>query len=68
MSAIKKNQGFYESIKHKFGFDLKKEQLQIIEAVTSGKDVTAILPTGYGKSVGYILPPLIKDCEVRLYS
>lgn len=46
---------------YQFDFDLKDDQHSIISAILDGKDVSAILPTGYEKSVRYILPPLILD-------
>ena len=30
--------------------DLKQEQLRVVEAFVEGRDVFAVLPTGYGKS------------------
>ena len=37
--------------------DLREEQYQCLEAVMSGKDVLAVLPTGFGKSLIYQLVP-----------
>ena len=31
--------------------DLKQEQLRVVEAFVEGRDVFAVLPTGYGKSL-----------------
>lgn len=54
-------QELYETVreKHHFDFELKKEQLPVISAVVSKKDVCATLPTGYGNSMCYIIPPLL---------
>ena len=55
-------------LKNKWGFDtLKNKQMEIIEALISEKkDVVGLLPTGYGKSMTFIIPPLItkKVCIV----
>ena len=46
--------------------NLKPKQVQCLEAVYSNKDVIAVLPTGYGKSlIFHILPPLFYDKFVR---
>jgi hypothetical protein len=59
----------FETLKslYKFEYDLKDEQHTIISAILDGKDVSAILPTGYGKSVCYILPPLILDKVIIIF-
>jgi len=47
-------------LKNKWGFkSLKEKQMEIIQAVIEGKDVVGLLPTGYGKSMTYLIPPLI---------
>ncbi len=47
-------------LKSVFGFDgYRSFQRDIIEAVLSGRDVLAILPTGGGKSLCYQLPALV---------
>ena len=55
-------------LKSKWGFDtLKDKQMEIIEAIVGEKkDVVGLLPTGYGKSMTFIIPPLItkKVCIV----
>ena len=44
-----------------FGFDgFRPMQGDIVEAVTSGEDVLAILPTGGGKSLCFQLPALLR--------
>ena len=49
-----------------FDFKIKKRQCEIIQSVLQGNDTFAVLPTGYGKSICYVLPPLILD-KVILY-
>ncbi|TRD20641.1 DNA helicase RecQ [Palleronia caenipelagi] len=45
-----------------FGFDaFRPGQAEIVEAVTAGEPVLAILPTGGGKSLCYQLPTLMRD-------
>lgn len=49
-----------EALKTYFGYDsFKKGQDEIIEAILSGRDVLAIMPTGAGKSICYQVPALI---------
>jgi superfamily II DNA helicase RecQ len=40
-----------------FHLQLKTEQEEIIQNVLERKDSMAVLPTGFGKSMCYILPP-----------
>jgi len=54
-------------ISKRFNFDLKQEQLDIIQALCKGRDVNAVLPTGFGKSICFVVPPLIADLRVCLY-
>jgi len=45
-----------------FGFDaFRPGQEEIVEAVTAGRDVLAIMPTGGGKSLCFQLPALLRD-------
>lgn len=48
-----------DSIKNKF--KLKEEQQLAIEAVCGGRNVFAVLPTGFGKSLLYLVTPLVLD-------
>ena len=41
--------------------DLKQEQLRVVEAFVEGRDVSAVLPTGYGKSLCYACLPIVFD-------
>lgn len=38
---------------------LKDKQVQVIDEILNGHDVVGLLPTGYGKSMCYLIPPLI---------
>ena len=45
-----------------FGFDgFRPGQEEIVDAVVSGQNVLAIMPTGGGKSLCYQLPALVRD-------
>jgi ATP-dependent DNA helicase RecQ len=45
-----------------FGFDdFRPGQKDIVDAVTQGENVLAIMPTGGGKSLCYQLPALLRD-------
>jgi superfamily II DNA helicase RecQ len=48
-------------LKYKLEFDLRQEQADIICSLINKKDVFSVLPTGFGKSLTYIFPPLILD-------
>lgn len=46
-------------LKKRFGYKhFRKHQYKIIDKLIDGKDVTAVLPTGYGKSLCFQLPSL----------
>ena len=45
---------------------LKSLQLKVIKSFLAGRDVFAILPMGYGKSLCYALLPLLFDRLYRL--
>ncbi|MGV6840108.1 MAG: DNA helicase RecQ [Planktomarina sp.] len=49
-------------LKNTFGFDaFRPGQADIVDAVASGQNVLAIMPTGGGKSLCYQLPALMRD-------
>ncbi|MEM1375103.1 MAG: DNA helicase RecQ [Pseudomonadota bacterium] len=51
-----------DALREVFGFDgFRPGQREIVEAVTAGKDVLAIMPTGGGKSLCFQLPALLRD-------
>lgn len=48
---------------------LKEKQREILEElITNKKDVIGLLPTGYGKSMTYLLPPLITKKTIIIIS
>lgn len=61
--------------KFKFDIKLKEEQQSVLFSILEKKDVFALLPTGFGKSMTYILMPLLADevsvclfCAARLFN
>lgn len=46
---------------HKFSFELRDEQVSVIESVLQKKPTVGVFPTGFGKSICFLLPPLILD-------
>ena len=40
---------------------LKHEQTTCIQHILDGKNVFTVLPTGYGKTLTFVLPPLIMN-------
>ena len=46
-------------------FSLKMEQRTALESFIERKDVFALLPTGFGKSLIYQLAPLVAKSNVR---
>ena len=54
--------------KYGFSFDLKDEQKKIIRSILDNKDTLGLLPTGFGKSVGYTFPPLVLDEVIQIYT
>lgn len=63
--AVSIRQIFDERIKHRFHFefDLKEEQISVIENVLQKKHTVGVFPTGFGKSICFVLPPLILDVQ-----
>lgn len=47
---------------------LKKEQKEIINAVLNNRDSISILPTGFGKSLTYVLPHILTKRNVLVIS
>lgn len=59
---------FSESdLQQKFGFMLKPQQVAGITSVLQGKHTFVALPTGFGKSAVYVLPPLLLDVVSWIY-
>ena len=56
---------FDNNIREQYGFDfeLKDEQIEILHKIVNKKHCLGILPTGYGKSMCFIYPPLILSEE-----
>jgi ATP-dependent DNA helicase RecQ len=56
-------------LKKYFDFsDLKEKQIDVINELLLGNDVIGLLPTGYGKSMCYILPPLLTKKTIFIIS
>ena len=52
-----------------WGYDsLKSKQIDIISNFINGKDVIGLLPTGYGKSMCYLIPPLLTKKTIFIIS
>jgi len=48
--------------RYSISYELKAEQVDVINLVLTKKmAIMAILPTGFGKSLLYLLPPLLLD-------
>lgn len=47
---------------------LKDKQLELLTGFLENKDVIGLLPTGYGKSLCYLLPPLITNKVIFIIS
>lgn len=47
----------------KLGFDynLKPEQVEVLKSIVNNNNTVCVLPTGYGKTHCFMLPPLILD-------
>lgn len=48
--------------------ELKDKQIEVINELLLGNDVIGLLPTGYGKSMCYLLPPLITKKTIFIIS
>ncbi|XP_062593621.1 probable ATP-dependent DNA helicase RecQ [Saccostrea cucullata] len=46
---------------YKFQFTLKDEQMSVLLGTMNKRNTFALLPTGYGKSMCFTLPPLLLD-------
>ena len=68
-SSMMKNAASKAAIRLGYEQGLKKEQLEVVVAFLSGRDVFAVLPTGFGKSVCYACLPfafeLLEETEER---
>jgi len=52
-----------------WGFStLKDKQIEVINELLLGNDVIGLLPTGYGKSMCYLLPPLLTKKAIIIIS
>ncbi|OUO93492.1 DNA helicase RecQ [Cloacibacillus sp. An23] len=50
----------HEILKKVFGYDtFRKGQLELIEAIASGRDAMGVMPTGAGKSLCYQIPAIM---------
>ena len=50
----------HEILKKVFGYDsFRKGQLELIEAIGSGRDAIGVMPTGAGKSLCYQIPAIM---------
>lgn len=47
---------------------LKDKQISVINEILAGNDVVGLLPTGYGKSLCYLLPPLLTKKTIFIIS
>ena len=58
-----------KKLKKYWGYSsLKPKQIEIISNFVDGKDVVGLLPTGYGKSMCYLVPPLITKKTIFIIS
>lgn len=49
-----------EAARRLFGVELREEQLEVMRAHLAGEDTIAVLPTGFGKSLCFQLPALLR--------
>ena len=61
--SIEKVARAYGTVKNTFSldFNLKKEQLQGLTALVNGRDGLFVLPTGFGKTLIFVILPLVLD-------
>lgn len=53
---------------YNINFALKPEQVEILQMLLLKKNVMAVLPTGFGKSLLFLMPPLLLDqVSIKLY-
>ena len=65
----KKKKKVRKKLKKYWGYSsLKPKQIEIISNFVNGKDVIGLLPTGYGKSMCYLVPPLITKKTIFIIS
>ncbi|KAJ8500369.1 hypothetical protein OPV22_010921 [Ensete ventricosum] len=61
VSEILAKEDLQKLLKHYFGYsEFRGEQLQVINAVLSGRDCFCLMPTGGGKSMCYQIPAVAK--------
>ena len=69
MSVTRQRRDLQRVAAETFGWhELRPEQLQAMEAVTAGRDVLAVLPTGAGKSAIYQVPAVPQDYPTLVVS
>ena len=67
--SIKLVKKINKKVKRYWGYDsLKDKQMEIITNFINKKDVIGLLPTGYGKSMCYLIPPLVKKKVIFIIS
>ena len=47
----------------RFDFELKDEQVSVVKSLIQKKHCVGVFPTGFGKSICFLLPPLILDID-----
>ena len=56
-------------VKKYWGYnELKDKQINVINELLLGNDVVGLLPTGYGKSMCYLIPPLVTKKAILIIS